>query len=86
MRGYYADAAFPPRNQPNFRFHAGDGLTGGLPDVGTELSFVRGLIREGGRKAAVTRISLQGAVIAVSVELGTSVLPTNLPKKSRDRP
>jgi invasion protein IalB len=45
MRGYYADVAFPPRNQPNFPFHAGDGLTGGLPDVRTETAFLGGLIR-----------------------------------------
>jgi invasion protein IalB len=45
MRGYYADAAFPPRNQPNLRFHAGDGLTGGLPDVGTDPIWEWGLIR-----------------------------------------
>src|SRR3569832_1018917 len=45
MRGYYGDVAFPLRNRPNFPFPARHGLTGGLPDVGTEKSRLRGLIR-----------------------------------------
>jgi hypothetical protein len=45
MRGYYGNVAFPPRNQPELPFQAGDGLTGGLPDVGTEISRIMALIR-----------------------------------------
>ncbi|SHN71791.1 Invasion protein IalB, involved in pathogenesis [Bradyrhizobium erythrophlei] len=62
MRGYYGNVAFPPRNQPKLPFHTGDGLTGGLLDVGTEISRIMALIRRSGRP-----VSHQGAVIAVSV-------------------
>jgi invasion protein IalB len=62
MRGYYGDAAFPPRNQPNLPFRRGHGLTGRLPDVGTEMAFLGGLIRRWIRLSP-RRTSLHGAVI-----------------------
>src|ERR1700748_787751 len=48
MRGYYGNVAFPPRNQPELPFHAADGLTGGLPDVRTEMLRSMALIRRSG--------------------------------------